>query len=125
MKKGWIWAVLLVALLAISACRPAADDGSGNASEAAEDLGICQPEDEACVDESALTATAEAETATAEEPAPAETVDETPAEEPAGANTEVPEIAPPPANPFAVRETDWVMGAEDAFITIIEYADFQ
>jgi hypothetical protein len=121
MKKGWIWAVLLVALLAISACRPAADDAGHNASEAAEDLGICQPEDEACVDESALSATPEAETATAEEPAPEETVDETPAD----ANTEVPEIAPPPANPFAVRETDWVMGAEDAFITIIEYADYQ
>jgi hypothetical protein len=127
MKKGWIWAILLVAMLVISACRPAEDDVDRDASEtaAAEDLGACQPEDEACVDESVLSATPEEETAPAGEPEPEETVEETPAEEPVATDAEVLESTPLVDNPFLVRETDWVMGPDDAFITMIEYGDFQ
>jgi len=125
MKKGWIWAVLLIALLGVTACRPAADDAAHSASEAAEDLGACLPEEEACVDESALSQTPEEETAPAEEPEREETAEETPAEEPAATDTEVSESAPVGDDPFAVQETDWVMGPDDAFITLIEYGDYQ
>ncbi len=128
MKRGWIWAVLLVALLVISACRSVEDEAGHNGSEAAatEDLGLCQPEDETCVDESALSETPEEEeTAPTKEPEPEETVEEAPTEEPADANTEVSESAPVVENPFLVRETDWVMGPDDAFITLIEYGDYQ
>ena len=101
MRKVWIWAVLVLALLMVSACRPDA----GDTASATEDLGICQPEDEDCGDE--VTKTADAtEAPTRESQVEQEPID-------LG------------ENPLAVRDTDWVKGPDDAFITILEYADFQ
>lgn len=101
MRKVWIWAALVLALLMFTACRPEA----GTGAVATEDLGICKPEDEDCGDEGAEVAEATA----------------TPVEE-----TQVVEVPIDLGDdPLAVRETDWVKGPDDAFITILEYADFQ
>lgn len=104
MRKIWIWAVLVLALLMIAACRPEAGANDSTPSST-EDLGICKPEDEDCDDEG--TETVEATRAPIEETQAVE--------EPIDLGDD----------PLAVRDTDWAKGPDDAFFTIMEYADFQ
>ena len=109
MRKSWIWAILLVALLLVGACRPAADEPESSSDEG---LGVCKPEED-CEDEPGE----EAPTEEAAEPtvAPVEETDSAPSEAPVAL----------PDDPFAVQDGEWTMGSDDAFITIIEYGDFQ
>lgn len=125
MKRAWIWAVLLIALVMISACRPTADSLEDGAAAAAEDLGACQPEDDACEVEPAAAETVEESTEPTRETTVEETTGETTPEESAPTDTEVSEGALAGDDPFAIQKTDWVLGPEDAFITMIEYGDFQ
>lgn len=113
MRKSWIWAILMIALLLVSACRPAAEDLDSDSSEetAAEVVGACKPEEE-CDDEPVEGTEPVEETA---DPTA------TPVEESAV-------VEPPPAlgdDPLAITDADWVKGPDDAFITIVEYGDFQ
>jgi hypothetical protein len=97
----WIW--LLVALVVITGCR--SDAGLEDAAaEATAALGVCPPGGEDCDDESAA-----AEEATAVPAA------QTPQQQQAPASAE---------DPLASRDTDWVKGAEEPLITLIEYADY-
>ena len=120
MKNLRAWAVLLAALMLTAGCRPAAETDNPDPAEPtaiveAEGTPICGPEENDCE----------------EEPAAEETAVE-PVERPTTAPTE--QTAPEPTaerpvnsgdDPLAVRDTDWVMGADDAFITLLEYGDYQ
>jgi hypothetical protein len=77
-------------------------------------LGICKPEEEDCEDE---LGEGEAPAEEAAEPtvAPVEETDSAPSEAP----------VVPADDPLAVQDGDWTMGPDDAFMTIIEYGDFQ
>ncbi len=105
MKRSWTWAILLIALMLIVACRPAADSGE------LEDLDACPPGEEVCTTD---------ETAN-EEPAPAPTT-------PAATDAPQPTAKPVDlgADPLAIRDGDWVSGsqAEDPLFTLVEYGDF-
>ncbi len=110
MRKSWIWAILLVALLLVGACRPAVEEPESGSSDA---LGVCKPEED-CEDE------------LGEGKAPAEEVAEptvAPVEETDSAPSEAPVV--PADDPLAAQDGDWTMGPDDAFMTIIEYGDFQ
>ncbi len=115
MRKSWIWVILLVALLLVGACRPEVEEPESSSSDASstEDLGVCQPEED-CEDEPGED---EAPTEEAAEPtvAPVEETDSAPSEAP----------VVPADDPLAVQDGDWTMGPDDAFMTIIEYGDFQ
>jgi hypothetical protein len=100
------WLLLLIALLVITACRPEAGlgDAPTGVPAATEDLGICPPGDEGCDEVAEATAVPTARPTATAQPA---------AQAPA-----------PIEDPFALRDTDWVKGADDPIITLIEYADF-
>ena len=109
MRKPWAWAIFLIALLLVTACRPAAGDLESGGSEV---LGACKPEED-CDDES---------TAEMVDPTAAPAVESEPQE------AESAPVEEPPAlgdDPLAVTDADWVEGPDDAFITLIEYGDFQ
>lgn len=117
MKRYGIWAMFLVALLLVVGCRPTEDGGADDPTTADLEIDACKPNESDCGDE-----TAEAEATEA-------VVTEAPANVPAA--TEVPQATEVPPveidlgeDPFAVRETDWVKGPEDAILTLVEYADF-
>ena len=120
MRKRWIWAVLLIALLLVAACRPPVEDVDPGSSEvtSTEELGACKPE-EPCDDE-----TAEPEAPVEETPEPAAPTEE-PEREEEVENTPTEAAAVPVEDLLAVTDDDWVKGPDDAFITIIEYGDFQ
>jgi hypothetical protein len=112
MKRHLSWILLLVALVVITACRPAAevDEVTTEAPAATDELGACQPGGDDCEDE-------ETEAATDATAVPtAQPTTEKEAAEPASAE--------PVGDPFAIRDTDWVMGAEDPVVTLIEYSDY-
>ena len=129
MRRIWIWAILLVALLLVAACRPAEEPEQTSAEVA----GVCKPEEEECADEPAEVEPAEVEapaeeveepTATpVEEVEPEEEAEDAPTEAAESAATEPPAV--PEDDPFAIQDTDWVKGSDDAFFTLIEYGDFQ
>jgi len=114
MKRNLSLVLLLVALVVITACRPAAGLGDTATAEpaATEELGVCPPGGEDCEDEGAG-ATAEATAAPTAEP----TADKQAADP-------SPTPAEPPEYPLALRDTDWVTGAKDPVITLIEYSDY-
>jgi hypothetical protein len=114
MKRNLSLILLLVGLVVITACRPAADPGDTATAEpaATEDLGLCPPGGEDCEEESSG-ATAEATAI----PTAIPTADEQTAET-------SPTPAGPTEDPLASRDTDWVKGAKDPVITLIEYGDY-
>jgi cyclophilin family peptidyl-prolyl cis-trans isomerase/protein-disulfide isomerase len=114
MKRNLSLVLLLVALAVLAACRPAADLGNTATPEpaATEDLGICPPGGDDCEDEGTATAAEVTAPPTAEPTEDKQTADPTP----------VP--AEPAQDPLAVRDTDWVKGAEDPVIILIEYTDY-
>jgi len=103
------WLLLLIALLVITACRPEAGlgDAPTGVPAATEDPGICPPGEEGCDEVAEATAVP-----TARPTATAQPAAQTPA--PAG----------PVEDPLAPRDTDWVKGADDPVITLIEYSDY-
>lgn len=117
MKNLRAWAVLLAALMLTAGCRPAAEtDNPGTAEPArtVEGTAICVPGENDCEDEPAAEETAVEQverptTAPTEQTAPEPTAD-------APVNYD---------DPLAIRDTDWVMGPDDAFITLLEYGDYQ
>lgn len=124
MKKLWIWTILLAALLLVAACRPVAElEETATAEPTAteeEELGICEPADDDCGDETAV-----------EEPTAVPTVKPTaapaikPTEDTAETDATDPASAELVEDPLAIRDTDWVMGGgEDPIITLLEYGDF-
>ncbi len=118
MKNLRTWAVLLAALMLTAGCRPTAETDNPGTVEptlTVEGTEICDPEENDCEDEPAAEETAVEQierptTAPTEQTAPAPTA-ETPVN--------------PDDDPFAVRDTDWVTGPDDAFITLLEYGDYQ
>jgi hypothetical protein len=127
MRRVWIWAILLIALLLVAACRPVAEleetDSSSTEPTPAQPAGVCKPEEEECEDETAdetVDETTGDETAVEETDEPASS----PTEETASESAAEGETADPD-DPFAVQKTDWVMGADEATVTIIEYGDYQ
>lgn len=120
MRRRWIWAILVIALLMVTACRPTTEEISSEGSEegASEVLGVCQPEED-CDDE-----TTEGEEPT-EEPAEATATPEVEPRTEEVENVPVEEPVDLGDDPLAVTDADWVKGPDDAFITIIEYGDFQ
>lgn len=114
MKRRLAWILLLVVLAMVTACRPAGSlgDAAKEESAATEELGICPPDSEDCDDEESDVGTEATEVST-----PQTTEKEQAAE---------PDSSPanPTDNPLAPRDTDWVKGAEDPLITLIEYADY-
>ena len=110
--KQWKFTALLLAVvLLLAACSPTATPES-DPTEAPTEVVT-----EAPVEESTDEPTEEADATEVAEPTGPLTI--TPPEEPAVCEM-IPDV---PAR--EVDETDWVKGAEDAEITIIEYADFQ
>jgi hypothetical protein len=120
MKRYLSLALLLVALVVITACRPQAGRGDTATAEpaATEELGICPPGGADCEDEGAgATTTAEATAVPTVEPT----------NQPA-ADKQTPDPSPTPAepvaDPLAIHDTDWVKGAKDPVVTLIEYGDY-
>jgi hypothetical protein len=113
MRRCRKWAAWLAALLLAAACRPSVETNGPDPAEEA-DLGVCQTGQEECTDD------------VASEPAATETVSPTVPPTPMPtATTRVDEsLAEQPDDLLAVRDTDWVMGADDALLTLIEYGDF-
>ena len=108
MNKRWIWAVLILALFVVSACRPTAEVDEYNPdAESTVDEGICEPNDESCEDTTAAEATPEPTVAPTRAPQA----------------TAAPAIDLP-ADPLAERPGDWVMGAEEPIVTLLEYSDY-
>lgn len=123
MKRSWQWAVLLIALLVVVACRPVTDFGEQATAEPGEteelEPGLCPPDQEDCGDEEV-----EQETEAAQETVEPTAVPE-PTEVPADDPTVEPEVTVDVEALLAVKETDWVKGAgEEPVITLLEYADF-
>jgi cyclophilin family peptidyl-prolyl cis-trans isomerase/protein-disulfide isomerase len=115
MKRNLSLVLLLVAMAVLAACRPAADPGNTSppAPAATEELGICPPGGDDCEEEEETGAAAEATAPpTAVPTEDKQTADPTPVS------------AEPVDDPLAVRDTDWVKGAEDPVITLIEYTDY-
>ncbi len=120
MKNLRTWAVLLAALMLTAGCRPIAEtDNPGTVEPTliveAEGTAICAPGENDCEDEPAAEETAVEQierptTAPTEQTAP-----EPAAETPVNSDED----------PLAIRDTDWVMGPDDAFITLLEYGDYQ
>ncbi len=120
MKNLRTWAVLLAALMLTAGCRPTEETDIPGATEPT-----------AIVEEEGTAVCVTGENDCGEEPAAEETAVEQ-VERPTTAPTE--QTAPEPTaettvnsdeDPFAIRDTDWVKGPDDAFITLIEYGDFQ
>ncbi len=111
MRRYWIWATLILALALVVGCRPIAAGEEPAATEDV-DLGVCKPGEETgdCDDD---------------------TSDEEPTAEPAPEPTEQP-AEPVGQDPttetledlLALRDTDWVLGADEPVITLIEYGDY-
>ena len=137
MNRRWTWAVLLIAMLFVSACRPVGEVEEPATLDitAGEDMGICPPDDEDCGGETA------GEQEVAEEPTAEETVAEEPTAEPTALPTDPPTPEPvneptaepvetndggdvPVEDPFVIKDTDWTLGPEDATVTLLEYADY-
>jgi hypothetical protein len=118
MKRNLSLVLLLVALAVITACRPAAGLGDTATAEpaATEELGVCPPGGEDCEDEG-TGADAEA-TAVPVADATAKPAEDKQAADPSPAPAE------PVEDPLALRDTDWVKGAKDPVITLIEYSDY-
>lgn len=113
MRRYRKWAALLAALLLTTACRPSVEtDGPDPAEEA--DLGVCQTGQEDCIDEVATEAPATETASPTVAPTPKPTATARAGESP----------AEQPGDLLAVRDTDWVMGADDALLTLIEYGDY-
>jgi hypothetical protein len=114
MRRYVFWLLLLIALVAVTACRPESVPGDLVTEEpaATDDLGICPPDSEDCEDEETEVA-ADPTTVPTAEPTRDQSADET-------------ETTPaqPVEDPRVIRDTDWVKGTEDPTITLIEYADY-
>jgi hypothetical protein len=119
MRRHVFWLLLLIALAAITACRPESGPADLATEEpaATDDLGICPPDSEDCEDEETEVAAVPTSAPTAE-PAPDQGAEET---SPAPTSSAP---AQPVDDPREIRDTDWVKGAEDPTITLIEYADY-
>lgn len=119
MRRRWIWAILVIAILLVTACRPATEEISTEGSEetTAEVLGVCKPEED-CDDETT-------EEEPEEEPAEATATPEPESRPEEVENEPVEEVVELGDDPLAITDADWVKGPDDAFITLIEYGDFQ
>lgn len=119
MKRFWIWASLLLALLLVVGCR-SVDDGQAVDPTEEASLGVCQPgedtsdcDDEGNDEQPVADATTEPTREPTAEPA-------TPVEDPQQNANPTDETN----DPMAPRDTDWVLGAENPVITLIEYGDY-
>ena len=119
MRRYAFWLLLVITLVAITACRPESGSGDVVTDEpaAADDLGICPPDSEDCEDEENEVA-ANPTTVPTAEPTREQSAEET--------STAPTDSAPaqPVEDPREIRDIDWVKGAEDPTITLIEYADY-
>ncbi len=120
MRRNWIWAILMVALLLVTACRPAVENLGSEESEqiAAELLGACKPEEE-CDDETAVEEEPVEETA---EPTAVPEAESRPEEAENAPTDAAPSLGD---DPLAITDGDWVKGPDDALFTLVEYGDFQ
>ncbi len=117
MKNLKVWAVLVAALMLIVGCRPTGETdipGTAELTLTEDGEAVCEPEDTDC-EEEPTAGEAAAEQVEGPTTAPAEQA----------ASEQTAETPVNPDDPFAIRDSDWVMGPDDALITLLEYGDYQ